>query len=83
MIQQWIAASFANVENLEYYTFNCKEMDDISDKFRELRKEYKTANNLYRAITGDNGFKRKKVLEILLEKDVINASKDESIKVII
>ena len=82
-IQQWIAASFANVEKLEYYTFNCKEMAEISEKFRELRKEYRTANNLYRAITGDNGFERKKVLEILFEKDVINASKDESIEVMI
>ena len=82
-IQQWIAASFANVEKLEYYTFNCKEMAEISKKFLKLRKEYKTANNLYRAITGDYGFERKKVLEILFEKDVINASKDESIDVMI
>ena len=83
-IQQWIAASFAKVEKLDYYSFNCKEMANITQKFHELKTEYKTANNLYRAIMGNQKeLKRKKVLESLLREDVINSSKDGAIEVMI
>ena len=50
-IQQWIAASFAGVQKLDYFTFNRKEMEIACKYHNEIQDKYKTANSLYEAIT--------------------------------
>ena len=50
-IQQWIAASFAGVKKLDYFTFNRKEMEIACKYHNEIKDKYKTAKSLYEAIT--------------------------------
>lgn len=76
-IQQWIAASFAKVKKLEYYSFKNKEMDKVTTFFSILKERYKSANNLYKALMSNSkDFICGNVLGVLLSKDVI----DEAIK---
>ena len=45
--QQWIAASFAGIERLDYYTFGEKEMKYIIQKIDKIKLKYKEAYKLY------------------------------------
>ena len=49
-IQQWIAASFAGVERLDYYTFGDKQAKPIEKYYKAIKEKYKTAQNLYDAL---------------------------------
>ena len=49
-IQQWIAASFAGVERLDYYTFGDKQTKPIEAYYKAIKEKYKTAQNLYDAL---------------------------------
>ena len=49
-IQQWIAASFAGVKRLDYYTFNNNKMQAVIKNYEHIKKKYKKANNLYKYI---------------------------------
>lgn len=49
-IQQWIAASFAGVQRLDYYTFNNKEMENAMKCYNFIKDKFVTATNLYRAL---------------------------------
>ena len=49
-IQQWIAASFAGVERLDYYTFGDKQTKPIETYYKAIKEKYKTAQNLYDAL---------------------------------
>ncbi len=49
-IQQWIAASFAGVERLDYYTFGDKQAKPIETYYKAIKEKYKTAQNLYDAL---------------------------------
>ena len=50
-IQQWIAASFAGVERLDYYTFGDKEAILIEKLHNDIKEKFKTVENLYAALT--------------------------------
>ena len=49
-IQQWIAASFASVERLDYYTFGDKKTKFVEKLHKDIKEKYKTADNLYNAL---------------------------------
>ena len=46
-LQQWIAASFAGIERLDYYTFGENEMEYIIKKLDTIKLKYKSAFKLY------------------------------------
>ena len=45
--QQWIAASFAGVERLDYFSFGAKEMLQLTNKLDKIKQKYINANKLY------------------------------------
>ena len=45
--QQWIAASFAGVERLDYFSFGAKQMMQLFIKLDEIKQKYINANKLY------------------------------------
>jgi hypothetical protein len=49
-IEQWIAASFAGVKRLDYYTFNKPEMQNALQYCEKIKNKYKYASNLFRAL---------------------------------
>lgn len=49
-IEQWIAASFAGVPRLDYYTFHNNEMNNVIKFYEYIKNQYVTASNLYRAL---------------------------------
>ena len=49
-IQQWIAASFAGVERLDYYTFGDKKTKLVEKLNKDIKEKFKTADNLYNAL---------------------------------
>jgi len=49
-IQQWIAASFAGVKRLDYYTFKDKKMKNAVKFYEEIKKKYEKALVLYKAL---------------------------------
>jgi poly(ADP-ribose) glycohydrolase len=46
-IEQWIAASFAGVKKLDYYTFNNLKMKAATKHYKEIQEKYKKAVSLY------------------------------------
>ena len=50
-IQQWIAASFAGIERLDYYTFGDKQTILIEKLYKDIKEKFKTVENLYTALT--------------------------------
>lgn len=65
-IQQWIAASFAGVKRLDYYTSNKPEMKNISLNYQYIRERYKNAYNLYNTLIHLNRLRKGNVLKSLL-----------------
>ena len=49
-IQQWIAASFAGIEILDYYTFKDKNMILVEKYYEKINDKFKTAKELYYAL---------------------------------
>ena len=47
LLQQWIAASFAGIERLDYYTFGENEMEYIFKNLDNIKLKYKSAFKLY------------------------------------
>ena len=52
-IQQWIAASFAGVKRLDYYTFKNKKMNNAVKYYEKIKEKFKKAYSLYRSIVFD------------------------------
>ena len=49
-IQQWIAASYAGIERLDYYTFKDKNMILVEKYYEKIKNKFKTARELYEAL---------------------------------
>jgi poly(ADP-ribose) glycohydrolase len=49
-IQQWIAASFAGIEILDYYTFKDKNMILVEKYYEKINDKFKTAKELFNAL---------------------------------
>ena len=64
-IQQWLAATFAGVEKLYYYTFERKEMNFVNENLKKM-ESYK-AYDLYLAMTTEVLFKGE-VLKIIINR---------------
>ena len=67
-LQQWIAASFAEVKKLYYYTFESKKMENVIKSLDSIKKKYIYANELYNDLFNKN-LSNDEVLEILLNID--------------
>ena len=49
-IQQWIAASFAGIDRLDYYTFGDKEAVLVAKFYDKIKEKFKTPEKLYNAL---------------------------------
>ena len=49
-IQQWIAASFAGIEILDYYTFKDRNMILVEKYYEKINDKFKTAKELFNAL---------------------------------
>ena len=49
-IQQWIAASFAGIEILDYYTFKDKNMILVEKYYEKINDKFKTPKELFKAL---------------------------------
>ena len=49
-IQQWIAASLAKLERLDYYTFGDKNTLNIEKYHEDIKNKFKNVNDLYDAL---------------------------------
>jgi len=68
-IQQWIAASFAGVKRLDYYTFEKNEMKIVIQRLDDIKNKYKKANELYNAIVY-NQISDNNIIDVILENDI-------------
>ena len=66
--QQWVAASFAGIDRLDYYTYESKKMELIIKEINNIKGKYKNANQLYEDLIS-NKLVEEEVLTILLNKD--------------
>ena len=48
--QQWVAATYAGIQRLDYYTFGVKEMKKIVQNLEKIKIKFKTSNDLYNYI---------------------------------
>jgi len=64
-LQQWIAASFAGIKRLDYYTFNNKNMKYIIEMLNQIKYKYKKVKDLYNDLCAKK-FSEGKVVKILL-----------------
>ena len=71
LLQQWIAASFAGIKRLDYYTFNNKNVKYIIEMLKEIKKKYKKVKDLYIDISTKT-FSEGKVVKILLDQSKNN-----------
>ena len=49
-LQQWIAASFAGVKKLFYFTFNNEKMKNSVKYYKDIKAKFQKANLLYEEI---------------------------------
>ena len=49
--QQWVSASFAGIQRIDYYTFGSKEMEYIIENLDKIKKKYTKAYKLYEILT--------------------------------
>ena len=68
-IQQWIAASFAGVKRLDYYTFEKDEMKVVIQRLDEIKNKYKKANELYNVIVF-NQISDNNIIDEILKNDI-------------
>ena len=64
-LQQWVAASFAGIERLDYYTFKSNRMKFTIEQLDKIKEKYKNANELYKDLINTK-LSEREVLEILL-----------------
>jgi poly(ADP-ribose) glycohydrolase len=64
-IEQWIAASFAGAQRLDYFTFNDQNMQYLMQFYQNIMNKFVFANNLYRALLY-NRLDMTKLVECLL-----------------
>lgn len=67
-LQQWVAASLARIQRLDYYTNESNKMKNIIELLKAIKKKYKTANELYKDLVTNN-LSEGEVLEILLNNE--------------
>ena len=73
-IQQWLAATYAGVEKLYYYTFKSEEMKSVVQNYEKIKNM--DIEDLYLGIIG-NDLVRGKVLEIILKNKMDKTKKKE------
>jgi len=52
--QQWLAATLAGIQRLDYYTFGDEEMKDIKPNLEKIKNKFKTAKDLNKYILENN-----------------------------
>ena len=64
-IQQWIAASLAKLDRLDYYTFGDKNTINIQNYYETLKKKYKNTNDLYNALLCVSSYEKDYIINLL------------------
>ena len=67
-IEQWIAASFAGVKKLNYYSFNDEHMEMAAKYYKEIKNKYKKAYELFNAIFFSENYDDQNIIKKLLSK---------------
>ena len=75
-IQQWLAATYAGVEKLYYYTFGRKEMNNDIKNLEKIK--LLNANNLYERMIRAK-LTKGEVLDIILNADIIEKNDDDNV----
>ena len=73
-IQQWLAATYAGVDKLYYYTFGRKEMNNVIKNLEKIKSL--NANNLYERMIRAK-LTKGEVLDIILNADIIDKNDDD------
>ena len=66
--EQWVSASFAGVQRLDYYTYGSKEMSKIIERLNEIKSIYSNAYDLYNILVNEK-FVEGEILNYLLSND--------------
>ena len=80
-LQQWVAASFAGIERLDYYTYNSEKMKFVIKKLEQIKEKYENANNLYKDLLTKH-FGEGEVLEVLLGEENIEKNDNDDCLII-
>ena len=67
-LEQWIAASFAGVKKLNYYSFDDDNMKIVQKYYKKIKEKYKKAYELYNEIVYSDKYYEKNIIENLLNK---------------
>ena len=70
-LQQWLAASYAGVEKLYYYSFGRKEMNNVNKNYKQL--ETLTVGELY-ILLMEEELEKGKVLDTIFKKKPIKSN---------
>ena len=83
--EQWVSASFAGVQRLDYYTYGSKRMSPIIERLDEIKSIYTNAYELYETLVNEK-FVEGEILDILLSDDaklkIKNQSKNKKCSII-
>ena len=82
--EQWVSASFAGVQRLDYYTYGSKRMNQIIERLDEIKSIYTNAYELYESLVNEK-FVEGEILDILLSDDAklqMNHSKNKKCSII-
>ena len=66
--EQWVSASFAGAQRLDYFTYGSKRMKAIIEKLDEIKSIYTNAYDLYETLVNQT-FTEGEILNILLSDD--------------
>jgi poly(ADP-ribose) glycohydrolase len=75
--EQWVSASFAGVQRLDYYTYGNKRMNTIIERLDEIKSIYTNAYELYEALVNKT-FVEGEILKILLDDEAKLKKKNKS-----
>ena len=75
--EQWVSASFAGVQRLDYYTYENKRMNTIIERLDEIKSIYANAYELYEALVNKT-FVEGEILKILLDDEAKLKKKNKS-----
>ena len=64
-LQQWITASYARIERLDYYTFNAFEMKKVEKNYEKIKNKFKNAKELYDTLISISNINDDYIINIL------------------
>ena len=77
--EQWVSASFAGVQRLDYYTYGSKRMNPIIERLDEIKSIYTNAYELYETLVNKT-FVEGEILQVILDDEAKLKQKEKSKK---